>query len=91
MGTLNGMELSRIGSVLDEEFSLFSRSYKCYFYTSIFSMFYPVMFCVVINEVLGNPLPEPQEVSDAVLFLLSERASMITGTILPVDGGFSAA
>ncbi|EEC12752.1 L-xylulose reductase [Ixodes scapularis] len=33
---------------------------------------------------------EPQEVSDAVLYLLSDRSSMITGTILPVDGGFTA-
>lgn len=33
---------------------------------------------------------EPQEVSDAVLYLLSARSSMITGAILPVDGGFTA-
>mmetsp|Transcript_59736 Transcript_59736/g.94250 ORF Transcript_59736/g.94250 Transcript_59736/m.94250 type:complete len:180 (-) Transcript_59736:45-584(-) len=31
---------------------------------------------------------EPQDVADAVLYLLSDRASMITGVTLPVDGGF---
>merc|ERR1740121_875099 len=34
---------------------------------------------------------EPHHVADAVLFLLSDRASMITGVTLPVDGGFLAA
>ena len=29
----------------------------------------------------------PDEVADAVLFLLSERSSFITGTCLVVDGG----
>ena len=31
-----------------------------------------------------------EEVVDAVIFLLSDRASMIHGTTLPVDGGFLA-
>lgn len=31
---------------------------------------------------------EPQDVADAVVFLLSDRARMITGVTLPVDGGF---
>eukprot|EP00419_Tripos_fusus_P046626 CAMPEP_0172824276 /NCGR_PEP_ID=MMETSP1075-20121228/17903_1 /TAXON_ID=2916 /ORGANISM="Ceratium fusus, Strain PA161109" /LENGTH=319 /DNA_ID=CAMNT_0013665535 /DNA_START=29 /DNA_END=988 /DNA_ORIENTATION=+ len=34
---------------------------------------------------------QPDNVADAVLFLLSDRASMITGVSLPVDGGFLAA
>lgn len=38
---------------------------------------------------LGRPA-EPGEVADAVLFLVSQRARMITGTTLLVDGGASA-
>jgi len=34
---------------------------------------------------------DPHHVADAVLFLLSDRAAMITGVTLPVDGGFIAA
>jgi NAD(P)-dependent dehydrogenase (short-subunit alcohol dehydrogenase family) len=32
-------------------------------------------------------LIEPQEIADAVLFLCSDKARMITGTSIPVDGG----
>lgn len=31
---------------------------------------------------------EVHEVTDAVLYLLSDKSSMITGTALPIDGGF---
>ena len=31
----------------------------------------------------------PEEVADAVSFLASDRAGFVTGTVLPVDGGFS--
>ena len=31
---------------------------------------------------------EPEEVAEAILFLLSDRASMINGVSMPVDGGF---
>jgi NAD(P)-dependent dehydrogenase (short-subunit alcohol dehydrogenase family) len=33
---------------------------------------------------------EPEEVAEAVVFLCSERASHITGHIMPVDGGWTA-
>ena len=33
---------------------------------------------------------EPAEVANAILFLASDDASFITGTILPVDGGYLA-
>ncbi|HZQ62698.1 MAG TPA: SDR family oxidoreductase [Casimicrobiaceae bacterium] len=36
-------------------------------------------------------LGTPQEIADAVAFLLSERSAYITGTILSVDGGGTAA
>jgi NAD(P)-dependent dehydrogenase (short-subunit alcohol dehydrogenase family) len=33
---------------------------------------------------------QPQDIANAVLFLASDRASFITGVILPVDGGYLA-
>ncbi|ULQ46533.1 SDR family oxidoreductase [Flagellatimonas centrodinii] len=46
------------------------------------------------RAVIGQlPLPRPgsaDEVADAVLWLCSPAAGYVTGTLLPVDGGFSA-
>lgn len=47
-------------------------------------------------EAIGRAHPlqrlgEPEDVARAVVFLLSDAASWITGTILPVDGGLSGA
>ena len=33
---------------------------------------------------------QPQDVAEAILFLASEQASWITGSVLPVDGGVMA-
>jgi 3-oxoacyl-[acyl-carrier protein] reductase len=35
-------------------------------------------------------LGKPEDIAEAVLFLCSERASFITGSVLQVDGGYSA-
>jgi NAD(P)-dependent dehydrogenase (short-subunit alcohol dehydrogenase family) len=40
-------------------------------------------------HLLGR-LGEPEEIAGPVLFLLSDDASFITGTDLPVDGGYNA-
>jgi L-xylulose reductase len=37
-----------------------------------------------------NRFAEPEEVADTVAYLLSDSASMITGSCIPVDGGFLA-
>lgn len=38
------------------------------------------------NIPLGR-LGEPEEIADVIVFLCSQRASYVTGTLLPVDGG----
>ncbi len=44
---------------------------------------------IVDNTPMGR-LAEPEEVASAILFLAGDGASMITGAILPVDGGWTA-
>jgi NAD(P)-dependent dehydrogenase (short-subunit alcohol dehydrogenase family) len=41
------------------------------------------------NIPLGR-IGEPVEIAGPALFLASDAASMVTGVILPVDGGFLA-
>ena len=38
-----------------------------------------------------NRIASPDEVAEAIVFLLSDRSRAITGVILPVDGGYTAA
>ena len=37
-----------------------------------------------------NRLGEPMEIADAVVWLLSDQASFVTGIAMPVDGGYTA-
>ncbi|MEP7239403.1 MAG: glucose 1-dehydrogenase [Devosia sp.] len=50
----------------------------------------PESLATIIAATPMGRLAEPEEVADAILFLASSAATMITGAILPVDGGFLA-
>ena len=41
------------------------------------------------NNLLRHDFAEPEEISAPVLFMASDAASMITGQILVVDGGWT--
>jgi NAD(P)-dependent dehydrogenase (short-subunit alcohol dehydrogenase family) len=44
----------------------------------------------IINATPMRRFGTPDELQGAVLFLLSDAARFVTGTVMPVDGGFSA-
>jgi len=48
----------------------------------------PVLMGRVLDMTPLRRLAEPADVADAIVFLASDRAAMITGHTLPVDGGF---
>ena len=44
-------------------------------------------------RVAAHPIgriAEPEEMSDAVVWLCSDRSSFVTGAAIPVDGGYTA-
>lgn len=48
-----------------------------------------------VSEPMLRKIPlrrfgEPREVTDTVLYLLSDKSSMITGACLPIDGGYTS-
>ena len=43
---------------------------------------------IAASHSLGR-IAQPEEIADAVVFLLSGKSSFITGIALPVDGGYS--
>lgn len=48
-----------------------------------------------IKETMGNELPigrlgKDKEIANLICYLLSDDASFITGSIIPIDGGFTA-
>jgi 3-oxoacyl-[acyl-carrier protein] reductase len=43
----------------------------------------------IVDAVPLGRLGEPEEIADVIAFLASERASFVTGTFLPVDGGIA--
>uniref|UniRef100_H0WCF4 Dicarbonyl and L-xylulose reductase n=1 Tax=Cavia porcellus TaxID=10141 RepID=H0WCF4_CAVPO len=45
---------------------------------------------VMLDRIPLGKFAEVEDVVDAILFLLSNRSGMITGSTLPVDGGFLA-
>lgn len=50
----------------------------------------PGMLDKLLAEMPISRLAEPEEVAAAIVFLASDAASMITGHVLPIDGGWLA-
>ncbi len=50
----------------------------------------PLFQKAIVEQKLVGRLGEPLDIAQAVLFLLSERASFITGQVIHVDGGIYA-
>ena len=53
------------------------------------------MFNIVIknctfSNLLFLYISEPEDVAEAIIFLLSDKSRMLNGITMPVDGGFCA-
>ncbi len=57
--------------------------------TDMMAGFSPETVDALRDETPLNTLGMPDDVANAVAFLLSEKADFITGTVLPVNGGFT--
>ncbi|UPL00676.1 hypothetical protein LCI18_011610 [Fusarium solani-melongenae] len=44
----------------------------------------------VVNQAIINRVAAPQEIANVIAFLLSDDAGFITGSVYPVDGGWTA-
>jgi NAD(P)-dependent dehydrogenase (short-subunit alcohol dehydrogenase family) len=51
---------------------------------------YPQAEAAMLSGVPQSRWGEPEEIAEAVIFLCSDRASLITGHIMAIDGGFTA-
>jgi NAD(P)-dependent dehydrogenase (short-subunit alcohol dehydrogenase family) len=49
-----------------------------------------VAAAIASHHPLGR-MAQPEEIAQAIVFLASERAAFVTGTILMIDGGYTAA
>jgi NAD(P)-dependent dehydrogenase (short-subunit alcohol dehydrogenase family) len=45
----------------------------------------------LLSRTALNRWGQPGEIAGPVLFLCSELASFVTGAVIPIDGGYSAA
>jgi NAD(P)-dependent dehydrogenase (short-subunit alcohol dehydrogenase family) len=50
----------------------------------------PQLLARILDMTPMRCLAEPADIADAIVFLASDRARMITGHTLPIDGGFLA-
>ena len=46
----------------------------------------------IISSYIHNKISilEPEDVAEAIIFLLSDKSKMLNGITMPVDGGFCA-